>query len=316
MKHRGIYILLVLLGVLFYTFAYKEKTLTIIEENVQEDSTEVWTRPYPINTNFHVLKDSLYLVSLPLKDTIHILKGEELVVAEMMVVPEDSIDSIWIKVARDQESIGWIREQTLLAQSVPSSPVSQLLHLLSSPSLSYVLWTVFLLSVGWLIRKGRLKTIFSLRYREVYSIFPSLLWWVTSLTAVCYQSILRFSPIAWEQFYFTPTLSPFETSPWISVLLICLWSCILCILAWIEDSRRSKPIRLYDAGGVLILSICSYWLLISVWIYVAYLLFALQSFYLYKLLKIWYQPMRYFCGECGEAIQEKGICPHCGALNK
>lgn len=32
-------------------------------------------------------------------------------VAEFMIQPADSVDSVWVKVARDQETMGWVHER-------------------------------------------------------------------------------------------------------------------------------------------------------------------------------------------------------------
>ena len=37
-----------------------------------------------------------------------IFRGDELVVAAFAIIPEDSIDSVWVKVAHDQLTQGWV----------------------------------------------------------------------------------------------------------------------------------------------------------------------------------------------------------------
>lgn len=63
-------------------------------------------RHYTLNSNFEVTSDSLMLQQLPLVDVLPVFKGERLVVAEFMIQPADSVDSVWVKVARDQETMG------------------------------------------------------------------------------------------------------------------------------------------------------------------------------------------------------------------
>lgn len=53
-----------------------------------------------------LLPDSLMLQQLPLVDVLPVFKGERLVVAEFMIQPADSVDSVWVKVARDQGNNG------------------------------------------------------------------------------------------------------------------------------------------------------------------------------------------------------------------
>ena len=72
-----------------------------------------------MNSNFEVTSDSLLLQQLPLIDVLPVYKGEKLVVAEFMVQAADTVDSVWVKVARDQETMGWVREGELLKKVVP-----------------------------------------------------------------------------------------------------------------------------------------------------------------------------------------------------
>ena len=89
-------------------------------------------RAYALSSNFEVEADTLWLHQLPFMDTIPVVKGNQLVVAEFDVHPQDSVDSVWVKVARDQETIGWIQEHKLLENIVPIDPISQFIHLFSS----------------------------------------------------------------------------------------------------------------------------------------------------------------------------------------
>ena len=45
---------------------------------------------------------------------VNYYEGEKLVVAEFMVQAADTVDSVWVKVARDQETMGWVRGGELL----------------------------------------------------------------------------------------------------------------------------------------------------------------------------------------------------------
>ncbi|EKC70952.1 conserved hypothetical protein, membrane, partial [human gut metagenome] len=89
-------------------------------------------RHYTLNSNFEVTSDSLMLQQLPLVDVLPVFKGERLVVAEFMIQAADSVDSVWVKVARDQETMGWIHEKELLEKVVPVDSVSQFIHFFSN----------------------------------------------------------------------------------------------------------------------------------------------------------------------------------------
>ena len=87
---------------------------------------------YALNSNFQIEADTLWLHVLPFMDTVPLLRGDEVVVAEFDVHPQDSVDSVWVKVARDQETIGWIQEHRLLDNIVPVDPISRFIHFFSN----------------------------------------------------------------------------------------------------------------------------------------------------------------------------------------
>ena len=118
------------------------RPMYIPESGEEGDSARINTRAYALNSNFQVEADTLWLHVLPFMDTIALVKGDEVVVAEIdihqVVVaefdvhPQDSVDSVWVKVARDQETIGWIQERRLLENIVPVDPISRFIHLFSN----------------------------------------------------------------------------------------------------------------------------------------------------------------------------------------
>jgi hypothetical protein len=56
-------------------------------------------------------------------DTIVFYKNEQLVVVDFRIMPQDSIDSVWVQVAHDQFTFGWTRESTLLPNVDPDDPI-------------------------------------------------------------------------------------------------------------------------------------------------------------------------------------------------
>lgn len=110
---------------------------------------------YTLNSNFEVTSDSLLLQQLPLIDVLPVYKGEKLVVAEFMVQAADTVDSVWVKVARDQETMGWIREGELLKKVVPVDPISQFIHLFSSSHTVAFFIVLALFGMGYLYRAIR-----------------------------------------------------------------------------------------------------------------------------------------------------------------
>src|SRR3712207_4721393 len=94
---------------------------------------------YSNNYNFLVTADSLLMLSqqpeetmseLP-TDTFAVYKNDLLVVADIRVISDDAIDSVWVQVAKDQETFGWIHEIELLDGVVPNDPISRFIKTFS-----------------------------------------------------------------------------------------------------------------------------------------------------------------------------------------
>ena len=79
-----------------------------IPQRTRDSLTYLTEHHYTLNANFKVEADSLPLEQLPVKDVFrNVYKGERIVVAEFMTQPGDSIDSLWVKVAHNQEVHCW-----------------------------------------------------------------------------------------------------------------------------------------------------------------------------------------------------------------
>ena len=132
---------------ILYTFFFSVVTLSLCScYNRGQQSPDAWdmtqqqldsisfysTHHYTQTYNFQVRADSMPIIQqLPAEalsdmpiDTMVVYKGECLVVADIMTVPADTIDSIWVKVARDQSTFGWIHEHDLLSAVSPDDPIS------------------------------------------------------------------------------------------------------------------------------------------------------------------------------------------------
>ena len=114
------------------------------------------TALYAVNDNFFLTADSMWLQTqeplhnMPidtLSDSVLLYYDDPLVVAQIVVIPEDSIDSVWVKVARDQFSQGWIHQSTFLSSVVPDDPISEFIYLFSQRHLWYFLGFVFVVLV-------------------------------------------------------------------------------------------------------------------------------------------------------------------------
>lgn len=136
----GKYLVCLLLLVVGITSCYYRTALpTHVEEEGEEETSalDLPGRPYALSSNFKVTADTLWLHQLPFTDSLPVLKDNELVVAELAIHAEDPVDTVWVKVARDQETIGWLRESQLLENIVPIDPISQCIHLFSDTHTLY-----------------------------------------------------------------------------------------------------------------------------------------------------------------------------------
>ena len=99
---------------------------SLTEEQIDSISFST-THHYAQNYNFIVKADTLQIVcqapdELPF-DSVTVRRGDHVVVADIMTMPADSIDSVWVKIARDQLTQGWIRESIMLPAVKPADPI-------------------------------------------------------------------------------------------------------------------------------------------------------------------------------------------------
>ena len=186
---------------------------------------------YTWNTNLEVLDDSVRLEYLPLKDAyVNLYKGDRVVVAEFSVHPQDSVDSIWVKVAHSQEVQGWVRNKELVRSFVPTDSISQFIHLFSDTHASYFVF-IFALFVGvYLLRAFMKKRLQMVYFNDIDSVYPLFLCLLMAFSATVYETMQVFVPDTWEHFYFNPTLSPFKVPFILSVFLTGIWLFIIVTL--------------------------------------------------------------------------------------
>ena len=321
--------------------AEPETSLTIAEQDSvqlkrQQDSlTFTSHHHYTNNYNFLVNTDSLTLLlqqpeelvsmgnqstDLTLQmdtDSVEIYHGERLVVAEIRIVPTDSIDSVWVQLARDQYTFGWIHESSLLEQVVPDDPISQFISLFSDRHLLYTLIIVGLIIVAYIFRIIIRKSAKIVHFNDISSFYPLALVLCVSLAATVYATIQVFAPEMWRHFYYHPTLNPFSVPLLLCIFLMLVWMLPILGVAAVDDVRHHLPI------DEAVLYLCG----LSAVCLVDYIIFSVTTLYFvgYPLLAAYFyysirsfnrtRRLTYFCGSCGKAMQQKGVCPHCGALN-
>jgi hypothetical protein len=250
-------------------------------------------------------------------DTIPVVKGNQLVVAEFDVHPQDSVDSVWVKVARDQETIGWIQEHKLLENIVPIDPISQFIHLFSS---SHTLPFFLVLAVFFLwfvYRAVQRKQIKLIGLNDIDSVFPIILSFLLAVAATVYNSIQHFVPETWEHYYYDPTLNPFEVPFILGLFIVCVGMILLFGVAMLDDLFHQVKL---ETAFFYLLGLASYCIFLyifftCIWVYAAYICLAVYAVWCIERLKK-SDKYPYACGACGAKMRTKGICPHCGALNE
>lgn len=280
------------------------------------------------NYNFFVTDSVQLYSSLPgsidgvpsLCDTFFIFPEDRLVVADIRSVPGDTVDSVWVKVARDQLTQGWTRESLLLESVVPDDPISKFIKEFSSSRLIFVLTCLALAGLIILIRAVRRQQIRVVHFNDVNSFYPTLLCLGVSATAAIYGSIQRFVPNTWVEFYFHPTLNPFNPSlPLvISLFLAFVWFVIVVSIAVTEDlfhqDETSETVPyLFSLAGVCLLLYLVFTL--TVHYYIGYPLLAYYWYFAVKRYRK-HPAIKFRCGNCGRPLLSPGKCPYCNMENQ
>ena len=269
---------------------------------------------YTNNFNFVVKADSLVLIPREdkLADTSRVRKNDRIAVADIR-----ESDTIWIKVARDQFTMGWISEDELLQGVVPDDPISQVIDVLTSSRYIWMTVVVVLGLLGFVLkRRGKQLQIF--RFDEMDSFYPTLFLILVTLVACLYVSIQHFAPEFWQEYYFHPTLNPLILPPVMAILLTLVWIVIIVFIAMLVDVYH----HFYFFPGLMYIlemlgaAMISY--LVIKWTTSFYVGYALLAAYIIFLLWIYIKYIRckFVCGSCGRLIKAKGVCPYCGKINK
>ena len=278
------------------------------------------THHYTQNYNFLVRASSLPLADEMGEmafDTLYVVRGERVVVAEIQTVPTDTIDSIWVKVARDQVTQGWIRESELLAGVSPDDPISQFIDFFSNTHLLIFLALCVIVGGAYAVRRLFRRRAFIVHFHDIDSFYPTLLCILIASSATLYAGIQTFGAEQWRHFYYHPSLNPFTLPATLGLFIASVWAIIITAVAALDDTIHKLPTTdallyllglgavcavLYVVFSILTLYYIGYLLLIG------YIVFALWRYYRFA-------HCRYICGHCGGSMRQKGQCPHCGSLN-
>lgn len=323
--------ILLIIVISFLNFAcynnFKDKESAAKEYTSEQlDSLSFYgSHHYTKNYNFVVVSDSIRLLSQQPEemlsdlqiDTFSVYKDDLIVVADKRIIPEDQIDSIWIQVAKDQNTFGWIHESEMLENVVPDDPISMFINVFSDTHLLIFLLFTVVVGAIFIAFKTNHKNVKMPYLNDIGSFYPILLCMTVAFSATFYATLQLFAPNMWEHFYFNPTLNPFSVPSPLNFFLASAWAIIIIGLATVDDMRRHLPIvesLLYMAILAVFCAINYVVFSISTLYYIGYPLLAV-----YIALSIWHfvktclKP--YQCGNCGGLMHKKGRCPYCGTMN-
>lgn len=281
---------------------------------------------YGENYNFLVRGDSLQLilqnpfeaVSGLFVDTVYsVRKGDRIVVADILVLPVDTIDSVWVKVARDQQTFGWLHENDLLPNVSPDDPISIFIDTFSDTHLLVFLALFVVVGSIFIIRKLMKRKAKLVHFNDINSFYPTLLALLVAASAVFYSTIQMVDPDSWRHYYYYPSLNPFAVPLHLGLFLLSVWAILMAAIAAFDDIRHQLSIDegiVYAAGLMGVCALCYVVFSVSTLYYVGYpLLVAYIVFALWRYFRC--HRYRFLCGNCGAELHQKGVCPRCGAIN-
>lgn len=277
------------------------------------------------NDNFVTL-DSIPLAShipgesgtIYTRDSSIVSQFDEIVVANVAYVPQDSVDSVWIMVARDQVTMGWVRESELLAKAVPDNPISIFISRFSDNRFLLLFGILLFAALAFILQRFRKERFLMVHFNDIGSFYPTLLCLTMSFAATIYGTLQTFYPEVWEEYFFHPTLNPFGQPRPIMVFLGNVWLILIITVAVIDDLRKRPNV----------VNVVSYLISLAGVCMVLYFVFSItvQYYFGYALLVLYWgfaiychwinNHATYRCGHCGNAMRKKGKCSHCGAINE
>ncbi|MGN0221067.1 MAG: U32 family peptidase [Prevotella sp.] len=272
--------------------------------------------------NFIVRGDSMVLScqspdELPF-DSVTIYPGDRVVVAEYITIESAGENTVWVKVARDQLTQGWIQEKVLLDNVDPDDPISQFISMFSSTKLLIVLALCVCGVAAYGLTLLDRRKAYIVHIRDISSVFPTLLVLSVATSATLYATIQHFAEEEWKHFFYYPSLNPFSLPLLLSLFLITIWAMAILAIAAVDDVIRKLPASdavLYLCGLAAVCGVIYVAFTVSTLYYAGYVLLPVYAFFsLVRYRSHSYH--RYFCGNCGAEMSHKGVCGQCGMMNK
>lgn len=260
-------------------------------DSISFSTTHHYTNKY----NFLVFKDSLelmrqqpeeYISGLKV-DTFAVKKNHLLVVTDIRMVPQDSIDSVWVQLAAENNDFGWVRESKLLPRVVPDDPISEFIMTFSNVHLLIFLMIIVVIAMAYLVRKVFHSNGKIVHFNDIDSPYPVTLVLLVSISAAFYGWIQSFEPEMWRHFYFHPSLNPFAVPHLLGVFLALVWAVLIVALACVDEvyHRLTFGEGLLYLGGLagvcaldyIIFSVLSLYYIGYV-LLIAYIYFAIKAY--------------------------------------
>ena len=208
-------------------------------DSISFSTTHHYTNKY----NFLVFKDSLelmrqqpeeYISGLKV-DTFAVKKNHLLVVTDIRMVPQDSIDSVWVQLATENNDFGWVRESKLLRRVVPDDPISEFIMTFSNVHLLIFLVVIVVIAMAYLVRKVFHSNGKIVHFNDIDSPYPVTLVLLVSISAAFYGWIQSLEPEMWRHFFFHPSLNPFAVPHLLGVFLALVWAVLIVALACVDE---------------------------------------------------------------------------------
>lgn len=281
-------------------------------------------RHYTEGYNFIVHADSLTLlcqqpeemISNLKIDTFSIYGNHQLVVGDFRIIPQDSIDSVWVQVATDEGMFGWVREKDMLKNVVPVDPISRFIMFFSDTHIIASLVIISLIGIVYVFRITYRRNIPMVHLRDIPTFYPTLLCLIVATAATFYASLQMFAKDTWQHFYYHPSLNPLQMPFILSIFIFSVWSMLITAIATVDETRRHLSLTdniLYLASLCGMCAVLYIVFSLSTLYYIGYPL--LIAYYYYALKQYFATRNLYICGNCGRHIRNKGVCPHCNAVN-
>lgn len=229
------------------------------------------------NFNFIVRADSLNLLKqqpeelltgMP-TDSFAVKKGKRMVVADIRILPDDAVDSVWVKLATENYEFGWIQESQMLKKVDPDDPISQFISTFSDRHLIYFLLIISLMAAAYFYRRMRQHSDKIVHFNDIPSPYPMTLALIVAAAATFYASIQLFAPEAWREFYFHPSLNPFEQPLLLALFLTSVWLMLIVGIAAVDEVRRCLSFNAAVSYLMRLAAVCAF----------NYILFSISTLY-------------------------------------